>query len=360
MPIENENQNISTTQENSATSTENNITQNEGQSETGTDIQNNQTETEETSGAEAISKMIDEFGLTEDSPANEENPAQVNEQKPNEEKQEQKQENQEKQQEQPPAQEETDEQFAESIKSERGKSRFKKLIEERNQYREQADGYSREVQAAGLDREAHANLLNISRLVSSSNPEDITQGLKMLEAVRTNLYQSLGREAPGVDLLGNAPDLREKVDSMAMSREDAIAIMNARRFQEEQKAMAQRQQQAQIEAQQYQAKIAEFGKKAEQAFTSRSQELDFEPKLNALKQHFSNPENVQKFVQANPPERWGDALMWMYDNVAVGQRRAQTNHPITMNQTRSAGNRVAKPMVGSTDSIMSRIEELGI
>ena len=250
----------------------------------------------------------------------------------------------------------TDDELLAGVKSERGKERLSKLLAEGRQNAETLQAMQRTISSAGLDRESFSNFMEISRLVSSPDPDDIERGLKAFEDVRTRMYQSLGREAPGVDLLAQYPDLAQKVAGMSMSREDALQIMQARQAKaaEKERYAAQKAQQQEL------SRIQTFGQQVQQVFQARSQKADFDARIEVLKKHFSKPGAVQQFVAANPPENWGKALMWMYDNVQPQQQAAATPSPITQNRARTAGLRVTGTTGGSVDSIEARIRELGL
>lgn len=261
-----------------------------------------------------------------------------------------------------PADPDTDEAILASIGSDRGKARFQKLLTERKQYRDQVESFAKQVKDSGLDQEAFGNVLSIARLCSSSLPEEQMKGLELLENVRSSLYQSLGREAPGVDLLKDAPeDLRQKVESMAITRDDALAIMRAKRFEQQQAEAQKRQAEMQMSQAQFQQKIATFSKQVEQMFVAKSQELDFNEKMKRISEYFANRDNLMDFVKNTPPERWGAAMMWMYDNMGVvAKKPVTTTTPITSHQTRTIGNAVPGAMEGSPKSIEQRMKELGI
>lgn len=243
------------------------------------------------------------------------------------------------------------------VKSERGKDRLSKLLAEGRQNSETLQAMQRTITSAGLDKESFANLMEISRLVSSNDPQEIERGLKAFEDVRTRMYQSLGREAPGVDLLAQYPDLAQKVNGMTMSREDALQIVQARQAQaaEKERYAAQKAQQQEL------TRIQSFGEQVQKTFAARSKEADFDARIEVLKKHFSRPGVVQQFVASNPPENWARALMWMYDNVAMPAAQTAANPaPITQSRARSAGIRVSNVKGGSIDSIEERIRELGL
>ena len=256
-----------------------------------------------------------------------------------------------------PEKEPSDEELLVGIKSDRGRERLRKLLADGKQNSESLQAMQRTISASGLDRESFANLMEISRLVSSTDPADIEKGLKEFEAVRTRMYQALGREAPGVDLIAQHPDLANKVKSMGMTREDALQVIQARQVQEaeKQRYAAQKAQQQEVN------RIQQFGQQVQQTFAARSKEADFDARIEILKKHFSRPGAVEQFVATHKPETWSQALMWMYDNAAPQHApAAPAPAPITQSRARTAGVRVSHANGGSVASIEERMRELGL
>lgn len=243
------------------------------------------------------------------------------------------------------------------VRSERGKERLQKMLNERKEARSQLESMQNYIQASGLDADGFANLMGIARLVSSSDPEDQKKGLQALETVRTELYKNIGLEAPGVDLLADHKDLKQKVDDMELTREDALDILRGRNVQAKQIEEVQRRQA--IEAKQ--KELQGFGDRAVKAFSARSSEPAFNAKVEAMQKYFAVPGRLQQFVSTHAPETWESALLWMYDNVAVQpmpQRQSVT--PITQQRARSTGTRVTNESQGSAAGVAALMESLGL
>src|SRR5215471_13417123 len=83
-------------------------------------------------------------------------------------------------------------------------------------------------------------LLRYYQSVTSNNLED---ALKVVEAQRRMLLTRLGREAEGVDLLADFPDLTKGVEEEQLSRERALELAQHRRIAAEQQQQVARQQQ---------------------------------------------------------------------------------------------------------------------
>lgn len=243
------------------------------------------------------------------------------------------------------------------VRSERGKERLQKMLNERKEARTQLESMQNYIQASGLDADGFANLMGIARLVSSSNPAEQKQGLQALETVRAELYKQIGLEAPGIDLLADHKDLKQKVDDMELTREDALDILRGRNVQAKQVEEVQRRQA--IEAKQ--KELQGFGDRAVKAFSARSSEPAFNAKVEAMQKYFAVPGRLQQFVSTHSPETWESALLWMYDNIAVQptpQRQSAT--PITQQRARSTGTRVTTESQGSAAGVAALMDSLGL
>jgi len=71
-------------------------------------------------------------------------------------------------------------------------------------------------------------LLEFNRLVQTG---DYESALKVVNAQRTALLKSLGREEPGVDLLSEFPDLVQDVEDEKIDRKRALELAGSRRAQ---------------------------------------------------------------------------------------------------------------------------------
>jgi len=69
-------------------------------------------------------------------------------------------------------------------------------------------------------------LLEVNLLVKTGRYEE---ALKWVDTQRAGILKELGREAPGVDLLAEFPDLKQKAEDEQITRADAVELANARR-----------------------------------------------------------------------------------------------------------------------------------
>lgn len=256
--------------------------------------------------------------------------------------------------------EQEEEELVKTVASERGRQRIGELLRAGRQAQSGIEAIRRTVSDAGLDQESFANLLTITKLCSSQNSQEVDRGLQMLESVRAALYKNIGREAPGVDLLQGYDDLQKKVEDFSMDRKDALAIAQARHAKAQQQAQQQEYVRQQQEQQAFTQKIHSFQTETAMAFAARQNDIDFNSRIAALKQHFT-PERIAQFVQQIPPERWKDTLLYMYDTAgAAAPRNVGHASPIAGRPSRASGVRVDKNMAATPEGIAARMEQLGL
>ncbi len=199
--------------------------------------------------------------------------------------------------------EEDDEAFIASL-SERAQKRFQALTERVRQAEEQLQGWRETLQATGARPEELSALLEYSRLIHSSRPEDQRRALQILEQERQALARRLGEPVPGVDLLAEHPDLKAKVEASEMGLEDALEVARARalRAQAEQQARSQEQLLAAQQAEQQ--AIAELNALGAQL---AAQDPDYQRKIEILQQ-----EQLPWIRQHLPPQQWAAAVQVAY------------------------------------------------
>lgn len=245
------------------------------------------------------------------------------------------------------------------IRSERGRDRVRKMLAERKEARNQLQSVQRYIADAGLDAEGFANLMSIAKLVSSNDPAQRKAGLQALDTVRTELYKQAGIEAPGVDLLTDHADLKQKVDDMELTREDALAILRGR--QVEARQVEDARMRAEISAKQQE--LQSFGTKAMQAFSERASDSNFSAKVDAIQKYFAAPGRLEQFVKTHQPAQWESALLWMYDNIQAAPAAAparQSATPITTQRARSTGARVPSNLKANAEGISALIDAMGL
>lgn len=263
------------------------------------------------------------------------------------------------------AQAQEDAELLAGIKSERGRERVQKLIAERNETKERAETVSQSlqevqqiVQSAGMDAQQFAEQIEFARLYNSGDPQNLRVAAQMIEGIRTDIYKKLGQDAPGVDVLSDFPDLAQKVNNFELDRQSALEIAQHRR---QSQAQQQRQQATQQADQVNQRSTQEFQgamTQVEGYLTTRSQEVDHQPRMEVLGKYFKDPANIQEFIKTYQPAQMAQAIKWMYDNVQVAPRQPTPN-PLRARPA-SLGTPAANPNANPVDRLMSHIDQLGL
>jgi hypothetical protein len=217
----------------------------------------------------------------------------------------------------------------EGVRSDRGRQRIQQVFAEKKALERDVGEFREMITGTGMNPQQFAQSLEYGRLVNAGDEASIRVALEMVEAQRKTLYAQLGVEAPGVDLLAEHADLKTAVEDMEITRERAVELAKLRRG-EQQRQQREKASQAQAQSQQaYQQTVANASTTLEAYLNSRAGEVDHPARIKALTDHFSNPENMQKFVSNYRPEQWLDTVQMLYDNVAVApQRSGSTQQPI--------------------------------
>lgn len=276
-----------------------------------------------------------------DKPAEEE--AKAEEQKPEEPK--------------TPEQEEAE--LLDGVKSERGKERIQKVFSERKALEAELGEIRTIIQSTKMTPDQFAQTLEFGRLVNSGNEADLRVALEMVEQQRAMLYQQLGVEAPGIDLLAGHDDLKSAVDNMEITRERALELAKLRKAEAERMQKTQAQQQSQQATQQFQQTVQTAAQQMEAYLSTRANEVDHQARMKVISDHFRNPANLQQFVNTYQPEQWTSTIKFMYDNIQVPKATPQRDpQPL---RSRPAALGTPSP-AGSNpiDRIASHIDNMGL
>jgi type III secretory pathway component EscV len=189
----------------------------------------------------------------------------------------------------------------------------------------------------------------------------------MIETQRAALYQKLGVEAPGIDLLAGHDDLKAAVENMEITRDKALELAKLRKTQadltQRQQADLTQRQQAETERaqsqEQYRQTVQSAASAMETYLTTRAKEADHPARLKIIGEHFQNPANLQRFVQTFEPKQWTAALQMMYDGIVVpkaapsAQPQPLRSRPAQLGTPAAQGN---SPM----DRLAQHLDNLGI
>lgn len=254
------------------------------------------------------------------------------------------------------------EQVLEGVNSERGKARLTRIFQERKQLKQDVEDFRAVVVSTGMTPQEFAETLQYGRLATSSNPADLEQALQMIEAQRADLYQRLGKEAPGVDLLAEFPDLQAKVKGLELTREAAVELASYRRRDKAEKARRDAETQSQRQQEEHIATVKKAADAMDAYLKTRENEADHPYKLRALIQHFQKPGVMQQFIETYRPEQWQHAVRMLYDTmVAAAPAPAPRDpQPITRSASAGLGRPAANPNEAPINRVASAMDRLGL
>ena len=181
------------------------------------------------------------------------------------------------------------------------------------------------IDESGASPEEFNDLLRYSQMATSG---DLEGALALLDGQRELLAQAMGKPLPGVDLLSDFPDLREKVDSFAITEDAALEMATSRRntAKAEKQRTVQSEQQDQSEANQLQT---------DDAVTSitklsndwKANDIDY------LAKHDRLMKRAAEIASKYPPREWAPMLEDYYNvltevNASTNTTRKSTNQPL--------------------------------
>ena len=264
-----------------------------------------------------------------------------------------------------PEQEEAE--VLEVVKSERGKERVQKVFSELKAKEAalvakeaELDEIRTVIQGTGSNPDQLSQTLECLRLVNSGNPADLRVAAEMFEQWRAQIYQQLGVEAPGVDLLAGHDDLKSAVDNMEITRERALELAKLRKAEAERMQKTQAQQQSQQATQQFQQTVQTAAQQMEAYLSTRANEVDHQARMKVISDHFRNPANLQQFVNTYQPEQWTSTIKFMYDNIQVPKATAAPRDPQPLRSRPAALGTPSPAGSNPIDRIASHIDNMGL
>lgn len=199
-------------------------------------------------------------------------------------------------------------------------------IAERDAALQQYTAVEQTLKKTGATPEAMGRILVAMEYANSGDPTKIGLALDMIEQWRGNLARMAGRPVPGVDMLSEYPDLKQRVENGELDEGTAQEIAAARtgRREAETRSTTRSTQEQAIEQQaaQWQQRVSA----AQANLTALGEELkksdvDYKQKIGLLEKRGF----FQRVAQNTPPEQWGDVFQAAYD--AVGDAAASVRTP---------------------------------
>ena len=259
----------------------------------------------------------------------------------------------------PKAPEQEEAELLEGVKSERGKERIKQVFAEKKQLEQDITEFRELVKSTGMSAQEFATTLEFGRLVNSGDEKNIRVALEMIETQRAALYQKLGVEAPGVDLLAGHDDLKQAVENMEITRDKALELAKLRKTQADQTQRQQAETERAQSQEQYRQTVQSAATAMEAYLQTRAKEADHPSRLKIIGEHFQNPANLQRFVQTFEPKQWTAALQMMYDGIAV-PKAAPTSQPQPLRSRPAQLGTPAAQGNSPMDRLAQHMDHLGI
>lgn len=256
-----------------------------------------------------------------------------------------------------PEQEEAE--LLEGVKSDRGRERIRQVFAERKQLEQDINEVRELISSTKMSPDEFAQVLEYGRLVNTGDEKDLRVALELIESQREALYQKLGVEAPGVDLLAGHEDLKNAVENLEITKERALELAKYRKADQIKQQQTQAQQQTAQQQAQYQKTVQDAAGAMEAYLVTRQNEVDHQARMDVIGNHFKNPANLQEFVSKFEPHQWPTAIKLMYDGIVVPKAPAQhspqplRSRPANLGSPSAAG---ATPL----DRVASHMDKLGL
>lgn len=274
----------------------------------------------------------------------------------------------------PKTAEEEEMELLKHVKSERGRERIKSIISARkeaemlrSEAQSEMDNFKKLIDMTGLDGRDLAQTMEYGRLVNKGDDQSLQQALNILEAQRDMICKKLGREAPGVDLLSDFPDLKSAVGRKELSMDHALKLARyerAERMKHQARLQPEPQPENDMRIWQSETLIGSLGgisAACDNYFRQYEREADHPAKMQRIYDYFADPDNMNKFLRTVPPPMWFNHVRFLYENMPVPSRKNDypQQQPLRSRST-ATGSVADNPNMSNFDRIMKRIDDLGI
>ncbi len=258
------------------------------------------------------------------------------------------------------------------VKSERGRERIKSIISARKEAemlrtvaQSEMDSFKKMIDMTGLDRRELAQTMEYGRLVNKGDEESLQTALNMLEAQRDMICKKLGREAPGVDLLSDFPDLKSAVDRKELSMDHALKLARyerTERMNNLSRSELQKEDDMRIwKSQELIGSLDGISSACDNYFRQYDREADHPAKMQRIYNYFADPDNMNNFLRTVAPPMWFNHVKFLYENMPVPSRKNDypQQQPLRSRST-ATGSVADNPNMSNFDRIMKRMDDMGI
>lgn len=246
------------------------------------------------------------------------------------------------------------------VKSERGQSRIRELLSGHKALQQEFEAISSAVAATGLPPAEMAKVLDVCRLITSDDENELKIALQTLDATRADICKRLGIAQPGVNPLDDFDDLKQAVEQMEITEDRALELAKLRRLQSAKQQEFRQQQAVQQQQQEYARQVQGFSTAANALFRQLSvSDPMYKVKEAKIAEALRNPEFVQNMIAKFQPEQWLDQLKFMYDNIQIApQAPVRRATPISSRPARLGAS--VSPEATGADRVDQLLRSVGI
>ncbi len=274
----------------------------------------------------------------------------------------------------PKTAEEEEMELLKHVKSERGRERIKSIISARkeaemlrSEAQSEMDSFKKLIDMTGLDGRDLAQTMEYGRLVNKGDEESLQRALNILEVQRDMICKKLGREAPGIDLLSDFPDLKSAVDRKELSMDHALKLAKyerAERMKHEAQYHSRPQTEDDMRIWQSETLIGSLdgiSASCNNYFRQFEKEADHPAKMQRIYNYFADPDNMNNFLRTVAPPMWFNHVKFLYENMPVPSRQNDYSRQQPLRSRSTATGSVAdNPNMSNFDRIKKRMDDMGI
>ena len=270
----------------------------------------------------------------------------------------------------PKTAEEEEMELLKHVKSERGRERIRSIISARkeaemlrSEAQSEMDNFRKMIDMTGLDGRELAQTMEYGRLVNKGDEESLQRALNMLEVQRDMICKKLGREAPGVDLLSDFPDLKSAVDRKELSMDHALKLA---KYERAERMRHQPQSEPEDDMRIWQSEeligsLDGISAACNNYFRQYEKEADHPAKMQRIYNYFADPDNLNNFLRTVAPPMWFNHVKFLYENMPVPSRQNDYSRQQPLRSRSTATGSVAdNPNMSNFDRIMKRMDDMGI
>lgn len=261
----------------------------------------------------------------------------------------------------------TDEEIAQSLKSERGRVRFQEVLKEKSTLEQENKNYVEIINSirdtlasAKLTPEDFAANIEFNRLRNSDNVNDIRIAYEMIEQERANLAIRLGIKAPGINYLAEHPDLAKAYSEGKIDDDAALELVRNRRYVQELEQNRIAHEQNVARQQQSQQAINASINQINAFLSSKKGEIDYLTKEKYITDYLNDAIKREELINTYEPHQWPSVIKMIYDSMPA-QKTSPTKRQAQPISTRTSY--LGKPTIhgkNEEERMHSILENMGL